>query len=130
MSTLTIATKGIIGTKAAKTAARNPDKVRAGVRAFAPVARAGVKAGKPLVKRQTRKRAESAADTARAWRDVLKVYAPQTAQELGLVENCPRKRTAPRVGAGIAIGAGAAYLLDPTQGQKRREKLLRMVSQH
>ena len=128
MSTLATTTEKYLGAKAAKNAAKHPEKVRAGLHALAPAVKAGVKAGTPLVKRQTRKRAENIVPTARAWRDVLKVYAPQTAQEFGLVEPCPRKRMAPRVAAGIAIGAGAAYLLDPAQGHERREKLLSLVN--
>jgi hypothetical protein len=124
---LTTTTNRFLGVKAAKAAAKNPETVRTGIHAFAPVAKAGLKVGKPLVGRQARKRAETIVPAARAWRDVLKMYAPQTAQELGLVEPCRRKRTAPRVGAGIAIGAGAAYLLDPAQGHERRAKLLKLV---
>ncbi|HZU59663.1 MAG TPA: hypothetical protein VE983_01790 [Solirubrobacteraceae bacterium] len=50
------------------------------------------------------------------------------ARQLGLVvEQPPKKRTAPRVAIGILIGAGGAYLLDPERGAERRHRLSKLL---
>lgn len=127
MSVISTKSKAKIGAKAAKGAVKNPGLARFG-------AQAGLKAYSPIVKRRTRKRANAVGDTARtigdgarSYAEMLVTYGPQAAQELGLVSAPKPKRTAPRVAAGVVIGAGAAYFLEPEHGAQRREKALSLV---
>jgi hypothetical protein len=60
--------------------------------------------------------------------ETLVTYGPQAAQNLGLVEVPKPKRTAPRVAAGVVIGAGAMYFLEPEHGKEHREKVAHLVS--
>lgn len=136
MATLSKAAKGAIAAKAAK----NPGiltkgaKGVAGVKATKGVAknpRTVVKASKPVAKRKARKgvnRVERFGEAAAAFGRELVVYGPQAAQELGLVEAPKPKRTAPRVAAGVVIGAGAVYFLEPEHGREHREKVTQLVA--
>jgi hypothetical protein len=108
MSVLSPATKATVGVKTAKTVAKHPG-----------VLRTGAKVGKPVVKRRVKRRAgefgASARDfgeSARDWIDTIVTYGPEAAQNLGLVEAPKPKRTAPRVAAGVVIGATAVYVIE------------------
>jgi hypothetical protein len=123
MSVASTLTKAKVGTKAATGAVKNPGLAGLGARAYTPI-----------IKRRTHKRAatvgdaaRTVGDTARTYGELLVTYGPQAAQELGLVSAPKPKRTAPAVAAGVVIGAGAAYFLEPEHGAERREKVLRRV---
>jgi hypothetical protein len=111
MAVVSKKTKGRLGIKAAKGAAKRPGIVMA--------------LGKPLARRATRKKLEQVGE---AVGTVLAVYGPQAAEQLGLVESPKQKRTAPRVAAGIAIGAGAVYFFEPRHGAEHRRQVLKLVS--
>lgn len=128
MAVLSATTKARLGMKSAKGLAKHPKAVRTGAKAARPLAMAGLKAAKPIVRLKVRRRAEEIGETARLIGEAVLVYGPVAAQELGLVEPPKEKRTAPRVAAGMVVGAGAMYLLEPGQGREHREKLLRLVS--
>lgn len=117
MPVMSTATKARIGTKAAKGALRRPGVARLGARAYAPI-----------VKRRTRTRIGSIGGTAREYGELLVNYGPSAAQELGLVSAPKAKHTAPRVAAGVIIGAGAMYFLEPEHGAEHREKARSLVS--
>lgn len=121
------------------TAVKNPKKTWLAAKAATPAAKAGVKSAKPaakisfatskaLAKRRVRRRANQVGQTARTVGEVLLVQAPDAAEELGLIERRAPKRTAPRVAAGVVIGAGAMYLLEPGEhGRQHREKVSALV---
>jgi gas vesicle protein len=129
MSGLNTATKTAVGVKAAKTVAKRPRVLGAGGKAAIKVAGPAAKLGKPLAKRQIRRKARRWGDAATALTSTLAAYAPGAARELGLIveQAPPRKRTAPRVAVGIVIGAAGAYLLDPERGPERRRKVLEVL---
>jgi hypothetical protein len=94
-----------------------------------PAAKLTWSPAKALAKRRVRKRAGQVGQTARTVREVLLIQAPEAAEELGLIERRAPKRTAPRVAAGVVIGAGAMYLLEPGEhGRQHREKVSALVS--
>jgi hypothetical protein len=100
-------TKARAGVKGAKLAARHPMLRRATLRAARP-------AGNMIVKRRVRRQVDPLGDTARTIGDivfVLVVYGPELARELGLVQAPQRKRTVLLIAVGVAVGAGALYLL-------------------
>lgn len=127
MPVLSPQTKAKVVARVARGAIKNPRGTRR-------VGQLGVGAYTPIVRRRARKRiasvgggARSVGDTARTYAELLATYGPQAAQELGLVSTPKPKRTAPRVAAGVVIGAGAAYFLEPEHGAQRREKALSKV---
>jgi hypothetical protein len=127
MSVLSTRTKAKVGSRVARGAIKNPGAARRG-------AQLGLWAYTPIVRRRARKRiasvggsARSVSDTARTYTEMLATYGPGAAQELGLVSKPKPKRTAPRVAAGVIIGAGAVYFLEPEHGAQRREKALSKV---
>lgn len=128
MSVISTTTKGKVGLKAAKGAAKRPKVVLAGTRAAVPAVKLGGKAGKPLLKRRARQRTDQLLGVSRKVGEALTVYGPQAAYELGLAEPPKPKRTAPRLAAGMVIGAGAVYFLEPGQGREHREKVAQLVS--
>lgn len=143
MSVISTATKARMGGKAAKTMAKNPGAMltlgKAGAKAAGPMAKLGakagppmtklsMKAGKPLAKRRARRRVEKLSEAVRSAAEELATYGPQAAQELGLVEPPKRRRTAPRVAAGVVLGAATMYFLEPEHGKEHREKVAHMVS--
>lgn len=130
MSVLSISTKGKIGAKGVKTVARNPRILQMGAKAAGPVAKTAFRLGKPVAKRQARRRAQHIGQTAQRTLETLAVV-PQAAQQLGLVEMpepAKEKRTVPRVVAGVLIGAGAMYFLEPGAGREHRERLMHLVA--
>jgi hypothetical protein len=128
MSVISPKTKGKAGVKAAKAAAKRPQLLWAGTRIAMPAGKAGLKASKPLVKRRARRRVERLDQASRRLGEALSVYAPRAAYDLGLAEPPKPTRTAPRVAAGVVLGAGAMYFLEPEHGKKHREKVAQLVS--
>lgn len=124
MAVLGKATKGFVGVKAAKGVAKNPKILKAGAKAAPPAAKFGWKLTKPRLTRRTRRRAERLGE---AVGSALAVYGPQAAEQFGLIEPPKPKRTAPRVAAGVVIGATAVYLLEPEHGREHREQLRQLV---
>jgi hypothetical protein len=122
MDVLNTSTKAKL--KTAKAGAKRPAVIRATV---PPAIRLTFKGGKPLAKLRARQQAKRVAESARTLGDTLSLI-PQAAQELGLVEAPPTKRIAPRVAAGVVIGASAVYFLEPGVGRQHRQQVLRFVS--
>jgi hypothetical protein len=127
VSALSTTTKSKVGLKGAKAVAKRPRLLTASTRAVKPAAKIGLNASKPVVKRRMRQRGEQVLEATRTLGEVLTVYGPQAAYELGLAEPPKPKRTAPRVAAGMVIGAGAMYFLEPEQGRKHRQKVIELV---
>jgi len=127
MSLISTRTKGRAGIKAAKIAAKRPQLLLAGTKVAVPATKAGLKASKPLLKRRARQRVEQLDRVSRSLGEALAVHAPRAAYELGLADPPKRKRTAPRVVAGIVIGASAMYFLEPEHGKEHREKVAQVV---
>ena len=128
MAVLDTTNKARIGVKSAKTAVKHPRSVRISGKAITPLSKVALKAGSPLVKRRVRRRVEQLGDAARVIGETLVTYGPPAAYELGLAEPPKPKRTAPRVAAGIVIGASAVYFLEPEHGREHREKVAQLVS--
>ena len=142
MAVLSTLTRGKVSLKAAGTAAKNPGQTWLvakpafkagqtwlGVKVVKPAAKAKAGYRKGLAKRRARRRVASVGETARTVGEVLLIQAPEAAQELGLIEKPAPKRTAPRVAAGVLIGASAMYLLEPGDpGRQHREKVVALVS--
>ena len=102
-------TKAKAGAKGAHVVARHP-MVRKGT------VKAGWTAGKIVARRKARAGVERFSGAGSAIGETMMVVAvvcPQVAQGLGLVETPKRRSAFPAVVAGIVIGAGAVYLLDP-----------------
>jgi hypothetical protein len=116
---MTKKTKGKAVAKAAQAGAKHPRLLLTGVKVGRPVAKAGFKAGKPLVKRRARQRVDQLDHASRAVTQVLAAYAPRVAQELGLAEPPKPKRTAPRVAVGVLIGASAMYVFEHSRAEAR-----------
>lgn len=128
MSIVSTTTKARVGAKAARTAVKNPGILKAGAGMATPVARLGAKVRLSIARRRARRRIDRFGHAARELGQNLVTYGPQAALELGLVEAPKRKRTAPRVAAGVVLGAGAMYLLEPDHGREHREKLMSKVA--
>ena len=123
MPAISTAAKAKLGTKAAKGVMQRPG-----------AALMGARAAKPVAKRRARKRIGSIGDTvttigdtARTYGELLVNYGPSAAQELGLAQKPRSRRTAPRVAAGVVLGAGAMYFLEPEHGAEHREKARQLV---
>ena len=120
------ASKAKVGTKAAKTAIKNPGAVKGAPKMAGktarPVAKFGFRAAKPMTKRRAKSRFEKIGETLRSAADEIVTYGPSAAVELGLVEAPKPKRTAPRVLVGVLIGAGAMYAVE------HREQVASLVS--
>jgi hypothetical protein len=121
MSVLSTKTKARVGVKAAKQAAKHPKLALRGGRGAQPVVRA-------VVLMRTRQARQQAAAVVDAGRSIA-----QTVFEAGrdaARAQVPRKRTAPRVAAGIAVGAAAMYFLDPASGDERRRRVLGLITRN
>ena len=119
MSVLSTKTKARVGVKAAKQAAKHPKLARRAARGTKPVVRTVVS----MRARQVRDQAAAVLDAGRS--------VGQTVFEAGrqaATAQVPRKRTAPRVAVGIAVGAAAMYFLDPASGDQRRRTLLGLIT--
>ncbi len=124
--------KAVLGMKAASASVRNPGAVlvaaRTGAKAARPAAKLAFATGTPLAKRRARRRAGRISDAVRSTAEELITYGPSAAEELGLVKPRARpRRTGPAVAAGVAIGAGAVYFLEPEHGREHREKVASLV---
>lgn len=120
--------KGVLSVKAAGAAMKNPGKTWFAAKAAKPFAKVAMAPGKAFAKRRVRRSAKNVGQTARTVGEVLLIQAPEAAQNLGLIERPAPKRTAPRLAAGVVIGAGAMYLLEPGEsGRVHREKVLALV---
>ena len=128
MSLLSSTTKLKLGAKATKHAARNPALVKFGAQAGMPVARLAAKAQTSMARRRARRRVGNLGEAVRSAGETLVTYGPQAARELGLVEAPKPKRTAPRLAAGVVLGASAVYFLEPEHGKEHREKVAQLVS--
>jgi hypothetical protein len=127
MSIISTTTKGKAGFKAAKGLAKRPRLLAGGAQAALPVGKLGLRASKPVLKRQARRRIDQLDKTAHTLGEMLAVQGPRAAYELGLAEPPKPKRTAPRVAAGVIIGASAVYFLEPEHGREHREKVAQIV---
>ena len=123
------AARATLATKAAKGVVKNPQVLRRGAQATSPLIKVYVLARAPLARRQARRSVGSLTDSIGSLSEslvhageALVAYGPSAAQELGLVEAPRPKRTLPRVALGFALGAGAMYVLEPSQ-KERRQKL-------
>lgn len=126
MSVLSTTAKGAVGIKTAK-AVKDSGLLQRGANAALPLTKASYDIAKPLLKRRMRRRAERLSEAARTIGEVIATYGPETVYELGLVDPPKPKRTAPRVVAGIVIGAAGMYLLEPGSGREHREKLASLL---
>jgi hypothetical protein len=121
MSVLSTKTKARVGAKTAKQAAKHPKLALRGARGAKPVVRTVVM----LRTRQARHQAAAVVDAGRS--------IAQTVFEAGrdaARAQVPRKRTAPRVAAGIAVGAVTMYFLDPVSGDQRRRGVLGLITRN
>jgi hypothetical protein len=114
--------------KAAKAVIENPPLRHAAAAAAPPAAKLVLKRKRRQARRRSREQAERISDAARTASSALANYGPAAAEALGLTEPPKQKRTAPRVGVGVLIGAGAMYLLEPEKGHARRQKVKGMVA--
>jgi hypothetical protein len=104
-----------IGAKSAVAMARHPALRRMTVRAGTPPAKLGWSVGKVVIRRKARAQIETIVAAGRTVGALAVVYGPMTAEVFGLVEPARPKRRAPAFVAGVAIGAGAVYVLNRSQ---------------
>ncbi len=95
---------------------RHPRLRRATVRAARPPAKVGWRLGKAAGKRKARRQVQQVGGVSRIVGAAAQVYGPMAAQVLGRAQAPKPKRRLPAFAAGLAIGAGAAYLVARTQG--------------
>jgi hypothetical protein len=100
-----------VGVKVAKHAAKNPRRTWLVFRRSLPIVRAAFRFSQPVVKHKARRRVEPVVVVVRTVGPLVAEYGPPLAEQFGLIERPKPKRTAPRVLVGVAIGAGAMYLL-------------------
>jgi hypothetical protein len=122
MGVLGTTTKVALGGKAAKSPLGRGAAAKT-LKAAPGAAKSGLKLGKPVLKRRTRKRVDEATDAVVL---ALAGYAPRAVRRLGL-EPPKRKRTTPRVLAGAAMGAAAMYLFEPGHGAEHRKQLAKLL---
>lgn len=115
MNVLSTKTKTRVGVKTAKVAVKHPKLALRGARGAQPVVRGVVK----LRTRQARHQVAAALDAGRSLGQAVFEAGRQAARA-----QLPRKRTAPRVAVGVAVGAGAMYVLDPKSGGDRRRAVI------
>ncbi len=114
--------------KAAKAVIENPPLRHAAATAAPPAVKLILKRKRRRAGRRSREQAERISDAARTASAALANYGPAAAEALGLTEPPKQKKTAPRVGVGILIGAGTMYLLEPEKGQARRQKVKGLIA--
>jgi hypothetical protein len=107
-------TKARLGAKGAVVMARHPTLRRATVRAAAPPAKVGWRVGKVVAKRKVRAQAERVGAAAQTAGALVAIYGPMAVEVFGLVEAPKPRRRVPVFAAGVAIGAGALYVLNRT----------------
>jgi hypothetical protein len=128
MSVISKRTKGKTAIETAKAAAKRPQLLLTGAKIAVPAGKAGLKASRPMLKRRARQCVKQLDRASETLGEALAVYAPKAAYDLGLAEPPKSKRTAPRVAAGMVIGASAMYFLEPGHGKEHREKVAQLVS--
>ena len=124
----TTARMGVKGTMAM---ARHPALRRATVRAARPTAKVGWRVGKMMARRSARhqlEQLEQLGEMARTIGEIVVVYGPPAAEVLGLIEAPKPRRTAPAFAAGVVIGAGAVYFLEPEHGPEHRRRIQELVA--
>ena len=99
------------GARGAMAVARRPKLRWATARAGAPTAKAGWTLGKTVAKRKVGPHAQRIGASGKTVGSMALIYGPMAAEVLGLVDTPKPKRRAPFFVAGVAIGAGATYLL-------------------
>jgi hypothetical protein len=129
MSLLSTRTKLKLGARSAKAAAERPGTLLTVTRMAAPPAKLVLRFTAPMVGRKARERAEDPYASVRVLAEALAVHGPRVAGELGLIEPPKRKRTAPRVAAGMVLGAGAVYFLEPECGPQHVRRAAGLVRQ-
>lgn len=127
MAAVSTTTKGNIGRKAAKSAIKHPRVLLVGARAGGRTGKLAIKVAKPLIKRRVRRRTGNLGAAMSTIGQTVAAYGPMLVYETGLVERPRPKRTAPRVAAGVVIGAGAMYFLEPGHGREHREQVAKLV---
>jgi hypothetical protein len=129
MAVLNTTSKEKLALKGSARIAKRPALLRSGAKAAKPPIKLGFTAGKPLARWRARRRLKNAMDTAQSLGAAVKEYGPEAARLVGALEEPKQKRTAPRVAAGVVIGASAVYFLDPKQGAEHRQQARRLVTQ-
>jgi hypothetical protein len=127
MSILDTRTKGRAGAKAAALAVKNPRRAGRLAKATWPMGKVAFRVARPFAKRRARRQAEGIADSARMITESLLTYAAAAGYRPAAFEPAKSKRTAPRVAAGVALGASAVYFLSPDGGAEHRKKLAQLV---
>jgi hypothetical protein len=123
-------TKASVGVETARGLIEDPEIRQAAAQVATGSSRLGFSVTKRMARRKTRRRLKRYRDVAQAVGPVLAQYGPQAAQTLGLVEQPepPKPRRKPAVAAGVLIGAGTVYFLEPGAGRGHREQLVRAVA--
>jgi hypothetical protein len=101
-----------VGVKGALMMARHPSVRRATVRAAKPPAKVGRRVGKIVVRRKARTQLEQLAANGRTLGSFAVIYGPMAAEVFGLVQAPKPERRAPAFAAGVAVGAGAMYVVN------------------
>ncbi len=103
-----------VGAKGALMMTRHPSVRRATLRAAKPPAKVGWRVGKVVVRRKARTQLEQLAANGRTLASFAVIYGPMAAEVFGLVQAPKPKRRAPAFAGGVAVGAGAMYVLNRT----------------
>jgi hypothetical protein len=123
MSVLSTKTKTRLGVKTAKQAAKHPKLALRGAQGAKPVVRAVVN----MRAREARRQAAAVLVAGRSIAETVYEVGRQAAQSAARAQ-APRKRTAPRVAVGIAVGGSAMYFLDPASGDQRRRAVIGLIT--
>jgi hypothetical protein len=123
MSGLRTKTKARVGIMTVKQGAKHPKLVLRGAKGAKPVVRSAVN----MRARQARHQAVVVLDAGRSIGQTVFELGREAAQSAARAR-VPRKRTAPRVAFGIAVGATVMYFLDPASGDRRRHNVLGLIS--
>ena len=133
MSALSTTTKARLGVKATKHAAKRPKLLLRGAQTAKPVVRGRAKISSRRKKGHAQRHAGSVVQTAQKVGQTTFATgqaAVALGRQLALQQAEARaghKRTAPRVAAGVAIGATAMYFLEPGNGAQHRQTPSEMV---
>lgn len=119
--------KASVGSTAAKGILFDSEMRAAALRALPPLTRLGFGILKSLARQRAHRRWNQANETLAATIALLNEYAPQIAEELGLIEP-PKRRRAPKLIAVAVAGGAAYYLLEPSHGAEHRRQLQQLVS--
>jgi hypothetical protein len=120
-------TRAKLGAKGAIAMARHPMLRRTTARAGRPTAKIGWRVGTKVAKRKATDRLEQLGSMARTAGGLWVIYGVPAAQGLGLIERPKPRRTGRVFLAGLAIGAAAAYFLEPEHGGEHRHRVQKLV---